>query len=293
MNNLIPRLTADGSYTFFSTTFNETFHSKFGARQEAESKFVRPTHLAQKALQPRLVLLDVCYGLGYNTAVALETIWAVNPDCQVQFLGLELDATAAIAAVDQGLFVQYSPQVQQVVEGLARQAEAEIKGFRGSLLLGDARQTIHQVHLQGWQADAIFLDPFSPPRCPQLWTVEFLHQLSCALNPQGRLATYSCAAAVRAALLANHLQIGSTPPVGRRAPGTIASFNPIDLPSLSQQEQEHLQTRAAVPYRDPDLDRTPALILQQRQLEQQYSGLETTSQWKKRWLLRGSPGRGQ
>jgi hypothetical protein len=43
------------------------------------------------------------------------------------------------------------------------------------------------------------------------------------LHVDGLLATYSCAAAVRTALLAADLQIGSTPPVGRRSPGTVAA----------------------------------------------------------------------
>ena len=49
-------------------------------------------------------------------------------------------------------------------------------------------------------------------------------------------------------------------------------------------EQEHLQTRAAVPYRDPNLDAQPEQIKIKRQQEQQNSHLESTSQWRKRWF---------
>jgi len=281
--DLTPQLTADGSYTFFSARFKEAFHSTFGARQEAVFKFVRPTRLLEKAIQPRLTLLDICYGLGYNTAAALEAIWAMNPNCQVQLLALELDAAVAIAALNQG-FLDYSPRVQAVVEALATARHLEAEGVEARLLLGDARRTIQQVYRQGIQADAIFLDPFSPPHCPQLWTVEFLGWLRRCLHPQGRLATYSCAAAVRTALLENEFLIGSTPPVGRRSPGTVASFLPLDLPPLSLQEQEHLHTRAAIPYRDPELSDSATVILERRQVEQQHSKLEATSQWKKRWF---------
>lgn len=283
MQDLTPRLTADGSYTFFSAAFNEAFHSTFGARQEAVFKFVRPTHLPEKAAQPALTLLDICYGLGYNTAAALEAIWTVNPDCRVRVLGLELDPGVAIAALNQG-FLNYSPRVQAVVEALATTRRLETEGVQARLLIGDARQTIQQVYRQGIQADAVFLDPFSPPHCPQLWTVEFLGWVRRCLHPQGRLATYSCAAAVRAALLENGFLIGSTAPIGRRSPGTVASFLPLDLPPLSPQEQEHLHTRAAIPYRAPELIDSATVILERRQLEQQHSALEATSQWKKRWF---------
>lgn len=283
-NSLTPKLTADGSFTFFSSEFNESFHSLHGARQEAELKFIEPTRLAVKAKQPGLKLLDICYGLGYNTAAALEVIWTTNPACQVQLIGLELDTTVPRAAVTHGLLNQYSERIRQAVGGLALHHQVEINSLQAQLLIGDARQTIQQLCQQGFSADAIFLDPFSPARCPQLWTVEFIDQVARCLQPVGRIATYSCAAAVRTALLEAGLKIGSTQPVGRRSPGTVASFAPTDLPQLSQQEQEHLVTRAAVPYRDPRLEDATELILHRRRIEQQACTLEATSQWKQRWF---------
>ncbi|NMG09153.1 hypothetical protein DP117_20570, partial [Brasilonema sp. UFV-L1] len=53
---------------------------------------------------------------------------------------------------------------------------------------------------------------------------------------------------------------------------------------LSQAEQEHLLTRAGIPYRDPQLCDAADLILRRRQQEQQSSSLEPTSRWRKRWF---------
>jgi tRNA U34 5-methylaminomethyl-2-thiouridine-forming methyltransferase MnmC len=103
-------------------------------------------------------------------------------------------------------------------------------------------------------------------------------------GPGGKLATYSCAAAVRAAFLDVGLQIGPIAAAGRRWPGTLAQWSPDGLDPLSQQEQEHLQTRAAVPYRDPSLQDSADTIRQRRQQEQAQSSLAPTSQWRKRWL---------
>jgi len=152
------------------------------------------------------------------------------------------------------------------------------------LLIGDARQHIQTLVNAGFQADVIFLDPFSPPRCPQLWTVEFLGLVAQCLHPQGRLATYSCAAAVRAALQLAGLHIGSLAAPGRRWPSTLANWTDTNLPSLSQQEREHLATRAAVPYRDPSLRDTAAVIQQRRAQEQAESPLQSTGAWRRRWL---------
>ncbi len=279
--NLQP--TADGSYTFFSTEFNQAFHSHFGAKQEAKYKYVEPLQLRQKAQQPQLYLLDICYGLGYNSAAALTAIWQVNPNCQIHLLGLELDPTIPQTAIAYNLLNSYRDPVAEYLTTLATTHQLQSDQIQAKLLIGDARQTLQQVHRSGFQADAVFLDPFSPPTCPQLWTVEFLTLLSHCLTPNGQLATYVCSAAARTALMAAGLNIGSTPPVGRRTPGTIASFSPMGLPALSLKEIEHLQTRAAIPYRDPNLSDTKEVIIQRRQQEQQLSGLEPTSQWKKRW----------
>ena len=303
--DFVPKLTNDGSSTFFSSEFGELFHSYHGARQEARLKFVEPLQLAQRALQPRLRLLDICYGLGYNTAAALATIWAINPNCCVEVVCLELNPSVPQAAVSEvhgkslladhllgcchsdctgGHFATAFPHasVLQLLTQLATEHQVQTNRLHATLLVGDARATIRLVHLSGFRADAVFLDPFSPTKCPQLWTVEFLEQVAKCLYLDGKLATYSCAAAVRIALMASGLKIGPTPPVGRRSPGTVASWVDTDLPVLSRQEQEHLLTRAAVPYRDPQLNDAIAVILRRRIEEQQASSLEPTSHWRKR-----------
>ncbi len=290
MQDFMPQQTADGSYTFFSPSFHELFHSHYGARQEAIGKFVQPTNIPALATTGHVAILDICYGLGYNTAAALETIWAVAPTCQATVVGLELDPQVPQAAIP--LLADCFPTVHPVLATLASNGRVNTDRLSARLLFGDARQTIKTLVAECFTAKAIFLDPFSPPRCPQLWTVEFLNLVTCCLAPSGILATYSCAAAVRSALLAIGLHIGSTAPIGRQAPGTVAARQTDHLPPLALHEQEHLATRAAVPYRDPALQDSPATIVARRQAEQAESTLEPTSHWKKRWLSLGASTRG-
>ncbi|MBP0013355.1 MAG: hypothetical protein J7545_14315 [Roseofilum sp. SBFL] len=278
-----PQPTGDGSWTFFSPEFGELFHSHHGAKQEAKKKFVGPTRLAERSPTGEVSLLDICYGLGYNSASALETLWSVNPQCQVSWVGLELDKRVAETAIAHQFHKNWPHPINTILPQLASTGEATTPQFTGTLHIGDARQTLASIIAQGFQADAIFLDPFSPPTCPQLWTVEFLDLVAQALKPEGYLATYSCAASVRTALKLAGFQIGTTSPVGRKSPGTLARFCSNDLMPLSEKEQEHLQTRAAIPYRDPTLADTAEMIRDRRQQEQQTSILEPSSHWKKRW----------
>jgi tRNA U34 5-methylaminomethyl-2-thiouridine-forming methyltransferase MnmC len=280
-----PQLTEDGSYTFFSQEFQETFHSSCGAKQEAEVRYIEPCQLQQLAArQSSIRILDVCYGLGYNSAAALEAIWLVNPSCQVELFALEIAADVPRQAIQHNLLGQWQLTIASMLAELANESKVSQDLLSAQLLLGDARQTIKSLVKQNWQADAIFLDPFSPPKCPQLWTVEFIDLLSQCLAPQGRLATYSASAAVRTALLTAGLSIGSINGAGRKSPGTIAAFKYKNLPPLSLMEQEHLQTRAATPYRDRSLENSSEEIIAYRQQEQQKSDREATSQWRKRWL---------
>lgn len=290
-NHWIPQQTEDGSFTFFSEEFGEAFHSQEGAKAEALLKFAAATDLAHKAQSGSLRLLDVCYGLGYNTAAALEVIWSVNPACEVEVVGLELDATVPKAAIAPPFINSWSVEVQKVLKAIAQAHHYSSDRLTAMLLVGDARQTIQTLCASEFQADAIFFDPFSPRRCPQLWTVEFFARVATCLVPTGKLATYSRSASVRSAMLAAGFCIGTIPTKDQHLPhewsqGTVASFDPTALCPLSLMEQEHLQTRAAIPYRDPDLTGSSETILQTHQQEQQASSLESTSSWRRRWNIK-------
>ncbi|MBF2029957.1 MAG: hypothetical protein IGS48_24925 [Oscillatoriales cyanobacterium C42_A2020_001] len=284
----IPQSTEDGSFTFFSEEFGEAFHSHYGARDEAFQKFATATDLAEKAQQGRLRLLDVCYGLGYNTAAALEVIGATNPTCVVEVMGLELDETVPRAAIAPPLIDSWSNSVQDVLRAIALTHHAVTPTLNATLLIGDARQTMQTVIQSSFQADAIFFDPFSPRRCPQLWTVEFFQLVTRCLLPTGKLATYSRSASVRAAMQEAGLHIGTIPLGETHLPhewsqGTVGSFDARSLQPLSLMEQEHLNTRAAIPYRDPHLSDSADVIHQRHQQEQQASHRESTSSWRRRW----------
>ncbi|MFN5513642.1 MAG: tRNA (5-methylaminomethyl-2-thiouridine)(34)-methyltransferase MnmD, partial [Cyanobacteriota bacterium] len=204
-----PQATGDGSHTFYSPEFRETFHSRSGAKEEALGKFVYPCRLGELASQvEEITLLDVCYGLGYNSAAALAVIRELNPHCFVRLRALELDPQVPQAALEQGLLADYPPAVARDLTALVQQGEIQTPNLEAQILWDCARQSLPRIIASGFRADAVFLDPFSPPKCPQLWTVEFIALLAQCLKPRGLLATYSCAAAVRTALSLNGLTVG-------------------------------------------------------------------------------------
>lgn len=65
--------TLDGSVGLYSKSDNDVYHSIFGALSEAYDKFVKPAHIERFCLDNKEIkLLDICYGIGYNTKAFLN-----------------------------------------------------------------------------------------------------------------------------------------------------------------------------------------------------------------------------
>ncbi len=289
---LLPRRGADGSFSLFNPSVGEGFHSAEGALREAREKFIAPAALERFAAGRPLVVLEVAVGTGTNTACLIQACQAAG--LALDWRGLELDhRPLALALADPGFRRQWPGDV---IRTLAR------LGGSDRLLLGDARQRLPELlgQLEG-RCDLVLLDAFSPRRCPQLWTHDLLARLMRLLEPDGRLITYSSAAAVRRSLLDLGLQLAAIRPApgsGLWSAGTVAGVRPLaphpSLRSLGVMEIEHLATRAAEPYRDPSGTAGAATILEARQRAQALSGAEPASGWARRWQdpASGTPRRG-
>ena len=297
---LSARFTADGSFSLHSDSFAESFHSSDGALEEANSKFVLPAQLDRFPDGSDLRVLDVCFGLGYNTA-ALMSALPHRGGPSLQCWGLELDRSPLRLALAEPTFqALWPPHVVACLEALSAEGCWQDSDRQQSvqMLWGDARQQLGQLPADG-RFDLIFLDAFSPSKCPQLWSEEFLQSLASLLAPGGRLLTYCRAAAVRNSLRHAGLELRSLlPKAGEKSEwssGTLALCSkdrdqtpPETGPGwcgLSVMEEEHLQTRAGVPYRDPSGTDLAASILKRRQQEQALSYRPSTSAWQRKWGL--------
>ena len=83
--------TRDGSDTFLNKEVGESYHSFTGAVDEALRKFCEPTDIQKRAREGNITLLDFCFGLGYNSAMAVAVALKENPDCHITIIALEKD----------------------------------------------------------------------------------------------------------------------------------------------------------------------------------------------------------
>jgi len=148
------------------------------------------------------------------------------------------------------------------------------------LKTGDARFVIKEDKKE---YNLIFLDAFTPSKCPCLWSYEFFKLLYTKLKPDGKLLTYSMAAPVRAAMIEAGFHIGELY-IKRenKYAGTIAVKDKslIKYP-LSKFDLGLLNTTAGIFYRDKDLNAQNETISKLRELEVKNSTRMSSTHYRK------------
>ncbi len=292
MSEFIEVLTKDGSYSLKSVYFQENFHSLLGALEETKIKFTAPSDL-HRFKGKCLNVLDICFGLGYNSASLLDEL--IKQESHLNLYALEIDKKPLEYSLRNEAFMKlWAPKVKNIFESLYRNDCFEDPFFKCSLLWGDAREKINVIP-SAVKFDLIYLDGFSPQKCPQVWTIEFLSKVTKKLNPQGYLITYSSSAAVRKTLRNLGLEIFTIKPSHNNSnfwsQGTVAiakfdknKFKPnLTFKKLSVMEEEHLLTKASIPYKDKSLNASKEDIIKKRLEEQLLSNLVSTKKWRDKW----------
>ena len=68
MKDILPFYTMDGSVGLYSNIDDDIYHSVFGAYSEAYDKFIMPANIDYLLnLKKEIKVLDICYGIGYNS----------------------------------------------------------------------------------------------------------------------------------------------------------------------------------------------------------------------------------
>ena len=210
------KITKDNSVTFYSDQYKEFYHSTTGAKEEVLKKFVEPCKdLFNK---DNINVLDICFGLGYNSAGLIDSVLKLNPDCKINIIGLENDINILNKIKDVNIdFKSYRIIKQCIIDEIDK--VVKINNVSLKIVLGNALKTIKMINEN---FDIVFLDPFSPKQCPELWTLDLFKEIYSKMNVEGILTTYSCARTVRDNLTNAGFVVKDGPKVERRGPSTIA-----------------------------------------------------------------------
>ena len=252
-------ITGDGSLGLYNVELDEIYHSKFGAKTEAYEKFVEPV---LNIKSPRI--LDICYGIGYNTKTAIEYLNNIDfIDC------IEIDEALAKNSYK----YEYSDSVNKIIEKNLKNPDFIHFYFE------DARKTVKNLNKK---YNIIFHDGFAPYKQPELWSEDFIFAVINLLDKEGIYVTYNHSKPVLNALNKTGITIGKTIKNDKYI-GTIASFNSDLIKNkLSDFEIETLNTKSAITYKDKNLSLNSLQILNNRKKEIEKSSLITLSAFIKK-----------
>ncbi|MDY6969970.1 MAG: MnmC family methyltransferase [Spirochaetota bacterium] len=253
--------TDDSTSSLYSEEYDEVMHSTSGAYEESLFKHVYPSKILEKRNR-KIAVLDIGFGLGYNV-LALITEFLKNPISQhLNIVSLEKESDYAphmrkIEFSDERNYI-YNKIKQSFF--LKQKLITDMYSFE--IITGDARNTIKAI--KDTTFDAIFHDPYSPSKNPELWSVEIFQEIQRLATDTCILTTYSSAPQIRMALIKAGFRLGKGPSLGKKREGTLATISGgidfLGATDLNTLENDIKST----PYRDDQLCNSRKKILNQR-----------------------------
>ena len=154
--------------------------------------------------------------------------------------------------------------------------------FNFDLKIDDARKILKDDNNT---YNFVFLDAFTPAKCPCLWTVDFFRLLYSHLEGDGMILTYSNAANIRSAFLEAGFYVGKIyNETAGKFTGTIAVKNKSLIKhELSEYDLGLLKTKAGIFYRDENLTGQNEAIIAAHNREVENSTRMSSSKFIKQW----------
>jgi len=225
--------TKDGSATLYSKRFDECYHStNDGALSESLYKHITPAFelIGEKN---NITILDICFGLGYNTLTTLYYLKKHSLDKKVHIISPEFDEEL-IKSLKDFDYPNELKEYRDIIKELANSGYYRDSNIEIELFIGDARELLKSLIQRGIKIDIVYQDAFSPKKNPLLWTREYFEDISKIASKDIILTTYSSATLVRMGLYESGFKIYKAPDRGVRR-GTIASFRELELEEVDME----------------------------------------------------------
>ena len=213
-------ITKDGSITYYNENFSEHYHSISGAEEEALKKFILPSLKYLDKVNNQINILDVCFGLGYNSAAAIDELIKNNKNLKIKIIALENDINILNNILNlESNFKSYN----KIKECIKNNYYYEDENLIIEIILGNGIEEIKKLNKKFKNKfDLVFHDPFSRTKMPEFWSEDFFKDEYVLLKKGGILTTYSCSKSIRENLKKVKFKIYDIDPVGRKAPSTLA-----------------------------------------------------------------------
>jgi tRNA U34 5-methylaminomethyl-2-thiouridine-forming methyltransferase MnmC len=202
--------TADGSTTIRIADWDECYHSKHGAIQEARHVFIK-SGLALFDEKP-VSILEIGFGTGLN---ALMT-WHHRGDLATEYIGVE---AFPVTAEEAGA-MNYAAALDRDADGVFRRmhrSEWEIPQNITSVFTLTKRNIRFEEIGFASAFDLIYFDAFGYHVQPELWSEDIFLRMYRSLRPGGVLVTYAARTAIKKNMQAAGFVVEKLPgPPGKR-----------------------------------------------------------------------------
>lgn len=205
--------TGDGSKTIQIEDWNEQYHSKHGAVQEAYHVFIE--HGLRLFNNTSITVLEVGFGTGLNALITL--LEAAKQQLTVEYIGVE----AFPVSVDEICVLDYCRQlgadnVEASFNKMHRSNWEEEVAITPDFSLLKQKKDFRQIDEENL-VDLVYFDAFGARVQPDLWTEEIFSIMHNALKQEGVLVTYAAKGSVRRAMQAVGFTVERLPgPPGKR-----------------------------------------------------------------------------
>tara|TARA_R110002051_G_scaffold13435_7_gene45045 strand:- start:1800 stop:2483 length:684 start_codon:yes stop_codon:yes gene_type:complete len=210
--------TGDGSKTIQISEWDEQYHSKHGAIQEARHVFLGMglQHYVSKmpTTQP-IAILEMGFGTGLNALLTLFEAQALNTE--IEYTGIEAYPVSEeeVAAMD------YSSQLTQTNALQYYNQMHSLSWGEQHPITTDYRLTKRQERFENITDiglyDLVYFDAFGARVQPELWDEAIFEKMYIALRENGVLVTYAAKGSVRRAMQAVGFVVERLPgPPGKR-----------------------------------------------------------------------------
>lgn len=206
--------TSDGSLSLYLPEWDENYHSKHGAIQEAYHVFIR-SGLDLFADKDTVSILEMGFGTGLNCMISF--LEAKRRDLHVDYTGLEaypLDKEIVLKLNHlQELKAEHFESFYQKMLGAEWDIRTEID--RNYFL--HKRALMFEDFDENQKFNLIYFDAFGARVQPELWTERIFKKMFLALKGNGVLVTYSAKGSVRRAMQSVGFVVERLPgPPGKR-----------------------------------------------------------------------------
>lgn len=205
--------TLDGSTTIHLKEWDECYHSKHGAIQEAQHVFIKNG----LSLFPNqsVSILEIGFGTGLNAFISFLESSKLNQS--INYVGVEAYPVNATEVLAMNYVDELNAKSQkEVFEKMHESKWNEKIELTAEFELTKRKQFFDKID-DVEQFDLIYFDAFGYRVQPELWSTAIFQKMYTALRPGGKLVTYAARGVVKRSMMEVGFTVEKLPgPPGKR-----------------------------------------------------------------------------